>query len=415
MTPYTGWQYLLIDAASAFGLDKETFEVRIKWTEDMLKTPTMLEDSAHLADNKALFTKAVQAIRKAQAGIPTGHLVGLDAVCSGMQIMSAITGCEAGAKATGLIDSGKRPDAYTDVTDAMNIALPGMDNITRTDAKRATMTSLYGSKAVPKELFGDDTPELDAFYKAMTTVAPGAWGLLHNLMGSWQPYTLAHAWKLPDGFDARVKVMQKIETRIEVDELDHSSFTYEYYDNVGTEKGISLAANVVHSIDGYVLRSVHRRCNYDQAMLNESSVVLDAELLERKIIHTPEPVTPGTKVAYYIQLWEETGMVDAVILPHLDQNNVQQLPDAMLDRLIQLVDRMLSYKPFPVVAIHDEFKCGPNHMNHLRKVYSDILAELAESKILDFIMSTIHGKPCIYDKASTTLGKKIRESSYALC
>ena len=409
---FTGFEYLLIDVANAFGLEKEIFFHRINWATDNIGE---LEQFADRADNQALYIKATQAIRKAQAGIPTGHLVGLDAVCSGMQIMSAITGCEAGARATGLIDTGKRPDAYTEVTEAMNVTLGGQLSISRDDAKRATMTSLYGSKKVPKDLFGEETPELDAFYKAMTTVAPGAWGLLHTLLGSWQPYTLAHAWKLPDGFDAVVKVMQKFECRIEVDELDGSSFTHEYHDNAGTEKGISLAANVVHSIDGYVLRSVHRRCNYDRDMVMAAYSMLCDEQAERASGPTPEPVAMDNKMAYYINLWEESGMVDAVILPYLTLETVQELPDNLLFALSELAERMLSYQPFPVVAIHDEFKCGPNHMNHLRKVYSDILAELAEAKVLDYILSTIHGKPCTYSKNSTGLGKKIRESNYSLC
>lgn len=409
---FTGWQYLLIDVANAYGLEKDVFERRITWAQDHLE---ILENCTEDADNKALFIKATQAIRKAQAGVPTGHLVGLDAVCSGMQIMSAITGCEAGARATGLIDTGKRPDAYTEVTEAMNVTLGNGFTVPREDAKRATMTSLYGSKKVPKDLFGEETPELGAFYKAMTTVAPGAWGLLHTLLGSWQPYTLAHAWQLPDGFDARVKVMQKFECRIEVDELEGASFTHEYHDNAGTEKGISLAANVVHSIDGYVLRSVHRRCNYDREMVEAADNAITTEGKLRLNGTEPADLNYDSKLGYYVQLWEETGMVDAVILPYINMATVRELPNKLLYKLIGLVESMLKYAPFPVVAIHDEFKCGPNHMNHLRKVYSDILAELAEGKVLDFILSTIHGKPCTYSKGSTTLGAKIRESNYALC
>lgn len=429
---FTGFQYLLIDVANAYGEEKAIFADRINWAVARLDT---LEEHTCNADNQALYIKATQAIRKAQAGIPTGHLVGLDAVCSGMQIMSAITGCEAGARATGLIDTGKRPDAYTDVTEAMSRFLrgivlggslqitaadlttplaPGL-SVTRADAKRATMTSLYGSKKVPKDLFGEETPELDAFYKAMTTVAPGAWSLLQTLLGSWQPYTLAHEWKLPDGFDAKVKVMQKFDCRIEVDELEGSTFTHEYHDNVGTEKGISLAANVVHSIDGYVLRSVHRRCNYNREMVERACSNIAAEVTIRLAGTPAQELTEDTKVAYYVQLWEETGMVDAVILPYLGLGATGQLPDEMLYALVSLAEGMLKYRPFPVVAIHDEFKCGPNHMNHLRKVYSDILAELSEAKVLDYILSTIHGKPCTYSKNSTGLGAKIRESNYALC
>lgn len=119
MNKYTGWQYLLIDAANQFGLDKLLFEERIQWAEDHLHKLEALADQGK-KKTRPLYIKAVQAIRKAQRGEPSGHLVGFDGVCSGVQIMSAVTGCYAGAKATGLVDTGERPDAYDAVTDEMN-------------------------------------------------------------------------------------------------------------------------------------------------------------------------------------------------------------------------------------------------------------------------------------------------------
>lgn len=417
MNTFTGWQYLLIDLANAFGLDKKKFEDRIQWAENNLAN---LESLVDQAETKPLYVKAMLAVRKAQQGTASGHLVGFDAVCSGMQIMSAVTGCESGAMATGLIDTGDRPDAYTTVTEGMNSILGGLGiTVPRSDAKDATMKTLYGSKAEPIKIFGEGTDALKAFYESLATVAPGAWALLDILLNSWQSYTLAHHWQLPDGFNVKARVMDTIETRIEVDELGGSSFTYQYKENVGLPKGHhktkSNAANVVHSIDAYVLRSVHRRCNYDLAMVTRASAVLDAELLERKLIHTPEPLVAGSKVAYYVNLWAQTGMVDAVILPYLTQETVQTLPDALLDGLIKLVDSILKHKPFDVITIHDEFKCHPNNMNQLRWHYKEILAELAESTILDFILSTIHGRQGSVAKLSNNLGQKIRQSNYALC
>ena len=122
MQTFTGYEYLLIDLANQFGLDKKLFEDRINWANSVLDT---LEDLADQADNKPLYLKAVLAIRKAQHGIPTGHMVGFDACCSGIQIMSTITGCESGARATGLIDPHVRADAYTAVQKQMNIILHG--------------------------------------------------------------------------------------------------------------------------------------------------------------------------------------------------------------------------------------------------------------------------------------------------
>lgn len=140
MKSYSGWQYLLIDAANQQGLDKLLFEDRIQWATDNLD---ILESLVDTAETKPLYLKAVQAIRKAQKGIPTGHLVGLDACCSGVQVMSAITGCIAGATATGLIDPNVRADAYTQTTKVMNELLHDQGisvDVPRADAKQALMT-----------------------------------------------------------------------------------------------------------------------------------------------------------------------------------------------------------------------------------------------------------------------------------
>jgi DNA-dependent RNA polymerase len=349
MKTFTGYQYLLIDISNNFGLDKLNFEQRIQWATDNL---VELESLASKAEKPPLYQKAVMALRKAQAGLPTGHRVGFDAVCSGVQIMSVVTGCVAGARATGLVDPDKRADAYTEVTAAMEVILGGKLTISRADAKRALMTSMYGSKAVPKELFGEDTPELDAFYAACHQVAPGAWELLQDLLGSWKPYALVHKWKLPDGFDACVKVMSKQEARIEVDELNHATFTYEFYENEGTQKGLSNVANVVHSIDAYVLRCIHRRCNYDAELVMEVGTLIEIEMMKRSMGLSTVQVGSDETMDYYIQQYFRSGMADVVILPYLDINTITVLPGNLLEALAVIVNGMLEYKPFEVVAIH---------------------------------------------------------------
>lgn len=409
MDKFTGWQYLLIDAANQFGLDKLLFEERIQWAESNLLN---LESLAQDAETKPLYIKAVQAIRAAQAGKPSGHLVGFDAVCSGIQIMSVITGCIDGARATGLVDPNVRADAYSLTTNEMNKILGGQLEISRADAKKCLMTSFYGSKATPKAIFGEETPELSAFYQAAQIVAPGPWELLQDLLASWQPYALEHSWKLPDGYDAKIKVMNKVEARIEVDELDHATFTYEFHENIGSKKGLSNAANVVHSIDAYVLRCVHRRCNYDVYIVSPLFAMLLMERFKSSVANKHEP--RDAKVDYYIAQWERSQMVDVVILPYLTKENIWQLPEQLINKLIEVIEQMLEYRPFPVVTIHDEFKCHPNNMNHLRQTYINVLADLADSEILSDILGQIHGHQGVWQKLSPDLSQKIRNSNYAL-
>lgn len=332
--------------------------------------------------------------------------------------MSAITGCYEGAKATGLVDPNVRADAYSSVTEAMNLELAqhGLNvHVSRADAKQALMTSFYGSKLTPKTIFGEETPELQAFYVAAQKVAPGAWDLLQDLLASWQPWTLKHSWQLPDGFEAKVKVMQKHETRIEVDELDHASFTYEHYENTGSRTGLSNVANVVHSIDALVLREIHRRCNYKTQALDNAVCLVQAEQGRRLLeVCQEDDMIPDAPINKYVGLWARTGFLSAVVIPYLNEDSVRLVPWDMLKEIEILGQSMMDHNPFPVVTIHDEFKCHPNNMNHLRQHYINILAELADSVIIDDILSQLHGKPGNFPKLSNNLSDCIRHSNYAL-
>ena len=418
MKEFTGYQYLLIDIANNFNLDldKEIFEDRIAWTEANLADLEQLAVGEEWKE-RPMYLKAVQALRLTQEGIPTGHLVGLDAVCSGMQIMSAITGCIDGARATGLVDLNRRADAYTDCTSLMNKDLGTTLNILRKNVKQAVMTSLYGSKQEPKNEFGEDTPELNSFYKALYKMAPGACELLEDLLASWQPYAKEHAYTLPDNFQVFVKVMTQVEHRIEVDELAGASFSYSYYENQGVKTGVKNAANIVHSIDGYLLRSLIRRCNYDLERVTEVSLLIQAELMGT-YSHTCHPIwiEDNNPAAYTcLKNWEWSGIADPVILQHLDLNTIQCLPSAYLIQLNLVLSTMLEYKPFEIVTVHDDFRAHPNNLNQLRKHYRNILADLADSTILVGILDQIHGTPGTYDKRMPNLGDTIRHSNYAIC
>lgn len=411
MKNFTGFQWLLIDAANHYGHDKLRFEERIQWAEDNLQN---LENLADQAETKPLYIKAVLAIRKAQKGLPTGHIVAVDGVCSGAQLMSVLTGCVAGATATGLVDPDRRADAYTQLTEEMNKILGGVLSVSRKDAKQSLMTTLYGSKKTPETIFGKDTPEYKAFYQALQIVAPGAWALLQILLNSWNSYALFHAWKLPDGYDARVKVMEKKQVRIEVDELDHASFTYQFYENVGTKKGLSNAANSIHSVDAYVLREMHRRCNHDKGVITQAHEAIEATLNQRKL-GLAQPTEAHGKVAYYMEQYHRSTLASAVILPYLNQGTAAMLTTEHLEALLKITTGMLAHKPFPLVTVHDAFASHAGNVNQVRWHYKEILADMAESNLLDDLLSQLYKEPCTFDKLSFNLPELIRNSNCALC
>lgn len=56
-----------------------------------------------------------------------------------------------------------------------------------------------------------------------------------------------------------------------------------------------------------------------------------------------------------------------------------------------------------------------NHCNAVRYWYKEIVAEIAESDMLQFIVSQIVGYQVNLIKKSNNLGALIRKSSYAIC
>lgn len=280
------------------------------------------------------------------------------------------------------------------------------------------MTVLYGSVKEPEKLFGKGSEELAVFYKAMFTLAPLCMQLLEVLRDSWNPNVLAHTWKLPDGFDVNIKVIEKKKTRIEVDELNGLTFSYIYKVNEAKEKGVSNVANVIHSVDAYLVRTLERRCNYDVKVINRAYNLVMNEELRRAI--DGEPSGEGSpknleKALYYIEQYRRSTVADVVIAPYLDDVTVKMLSDDHLTALHNILEAMLEYKPFPVITVHDEFKCHPNNMNFLRKQYNNILAELADSSLLDDLLTQLYGQPTKFKKGVNNLSTYIRNADYSLC
>ena len=413
---YLPIDYICIDLANCVGTqgsfrgDKELFEVRIQWVKDHFM---VLEDFIDLAEDKPLYIKALHALRESVKGNPIGHLVALDATCSGIQIMSAITGCVRGADATGLI-SEKRADAYTDVTKEMNsiLQLKGFSQIVvpRNDVKRAVMTSGYGSTLVPKEVFGEGGL-LATFYQAAFTIAPAAFKLMANLLETWQVDTLAHNWVMPDNFHVNIKVMQTKETRIEVDELGHTTFTTYVKVNQGSKKGLANVANTIHSIDGYLLRSVIRRASFDVAKvtaMRDLILSLGATSYDNDAVCSPD-------LENMLNIYEYSKMLDVSIIDYITPNNIGFVPIELLIKLNVTLTKMLELGSSPVLTVHDAFRSAPWHCNAVRYHYKEIMSELAESNILQFIVSQITKQNVTYIKKSKDLASKIRASNYSIC
>lgn len=334
MTEFSGLEYILIAISNAFGMDKDLWEDRLDWATKKLRSRNragMYLLCEH-ADEPLLMRNAINAYYDAIEGKPTGFLMSLDATASGPQLLACMMDCRVTARQVNLINTGERNDCYTNMAKIMSKAIGY--KLWRGDIKEALMTSFYGSRAEPKNVFGADTPELEEFYKTRDSLFPGAVEAMQDIESCWDCTALVHKWRLPDGHTAYVPVMETVDKRINLPDLGNASFTYRCDINMPSDYSIPLIANVTHSVDGYVVREMTRRA---------------------------------------------------------------------------------AVQGFELLHIHDSFWASPNYMNQVRQNYNDILAEIAESDLLQSILRDITGDyGIILTKRNGNIAADIRDAEYSL-
>ena len=250
MQTFTGREYLLIDIASRFGMDRDTWGERLAWANDNY------HDLEFITNPKEgiLYRKAVRALRLVDKGKPTNHIMGLDATASGLQVMACLSGCHKTGSEVNLINDGIRHDVYGSIGAYMADKLG--KPFSRDEMKDPLMTTFYGSTRQPAIIFGKGTPALQAYYEVIQTRLMGAWRVLQVIQAHWNPNATHHEWTLMDGHTAFVPVTGTVEKSLEIDELRHLRMSYRT-ELLGTlPQSRALAANVVHSIDGWVCRQM---------------------------------------------------------------------------------------------------------------------------------------------------------------
>jgi len=260
MQYFQDFEYLLIDAANAYGLDKENWDARLNWATDNMNDLVEIANDDPETESPFILRKVANAIDRVRHGLSTDHTMSLDCTASGAQILSVAAGCKVGCESTNVIDTGRRRDWYTDCTVKMDKLLPHgfPEGIGRNEVKKSLMTSLYNSRAKPRELFGEDTVELKAFYRVRRATVPGAVDAMKAINDCWDKNAYSHDWTMPDGFEVRLPVMESNAYRIEVDGLSHFSFTHRMNVNEPSSHGISLCANITQAIDSYIVRCMYR-------------------------------------------------------------------------------------------------------------------------------------------------------------
>jgi hypothetical protein len=396
MDHFTPLQYLKIDVASAFGLDRADWSERLAWFD---QNRHQLGAIVNQAKEPALFFAAAEAYEATEREEPTGHMVSLDATASGIQILSVLAGDESAARHCNVLNTGHRQDAYTNIYDLMQAQFP-FPGLERKATKYALMTVLYGSEAVPKQVFGEGAL-LDLFETTVEREMPAVWALNKAFLRMWNPNALRYEWVLPDNFHVNTKVMGKALTRVK---FMGQTVDVETRVNEPQPEGRSIGANVTHSLDGYIVREMGRRCSYDPGQIADV----------KQALHTGGGYgtnRPKDKMLYQLLLHAKaSGLLSSRIFDYIDKENA-----GLLDRkrVFALIDTLPS-KPFSLLMNHDCFRVHPNYAGEMRMQYNRQLAELSESETLNFLATQILGVEVRTKKHVQLNSADILAANYAL-
>lgn len=266
-----GWYWLRIDLANHLGLDKEDFSYRGKFILDNIDDMLANKDKwITKASDKLLFESALLSYEESLKTGESNHIVRLDATCSGPQIMSVIARDK---QALGYFNvlGNTRQDYYTIVAkelynrtkDSTHIWGKDPDFKTIRDIiKRAIMTSYYNSKRQPQDIFGKNSKELTKYYKILSKLTKGAISLQKQINDCAEVCKTqgkdTHCFSLPDNHIAYCPITNTIKTRVELPELGKKGYMniVANVHKIGKEDGLrSLAPNVIHAIDGWIVRT----------------------------------------------------------------------------------------------------------------------------------------------------------------
>lgn len=362
----TGTEYVMADIACKHdkAYEKKGWDERLAHFEEIdLTDPKTFKE----ASNPIGLRAAALAYEMGQDGKEVGYLISLDAASSGLQLLSLLVSCPTSWKLCG--GDENILDAYTEIFIHMHTGM----TLDRKDVKQCIMTALYGSTAQPKALFGED---VDVFYETMELMAPGAWDLNLGIQELWDEVEgTTYDWILPDNFYACIETHDKHVIPFKFLDKEYQVIQ-KVNDRPRFHKG--LGPNLIHSVDGMIVREMYRRCQFDPKTIER---VLDLLTIGAK-------GTDGKSADIVKTLWnhyEECGFLSVRILDYLHHDTIGLVDGTTVAELINT----LPLRPFELVCVHDCFRCHPNYGNDLRRQYNHILADLNDSTVLPFICSQV--------------------------
>lgn len=271
--------------------------------------------------------------------------------------------------------------------------------------KSCIMQFTYGGNSYCVSHLGADVHEFHKLYKEHL---PLVFTFRNACVAGWNDEALAYSWSLPDGFQVNMECTKAIseipdycDTRIELEIQGKRHHIKPFWSiNTPLQKGElgtkGIGANLIHSIDAYIMRELVRRC-HGQFRTDIESVTI-GEL----------KCSSNAKAIY--AMWQQTKMVSLNILNELKKGDSipEDYYNAIKDTLLTLPEHSFYIKP-----IHDEFCCRTEFRDEMVQVYNCLLVELYNSTYAEYAMKELELKLEV-GKANAKVTKELFENNYLL-
>ena len=271
--------------------------------------------------------------------------------------------------------------------------------------KKCVMQFTYGGNSYCVSNLGTDVHTFHALYKEHL---PLVFTFRNACVAGWNDEALAYSWSLPDGFMVNMECTKPIsdipdycDTRIEL-EINGKRHHIKPFWSINTplQKGElgtkGIGANLIHSIDAYIMRELVRRCHGQfRTSLEQISI---GEL----------KCSTNAKAIY--DMWVQTKMVSLNILNELKKGDSipQEYYDAIKDVMLTLPEHQFYIKP-----IHDEFCCRVEFRDEMVQVYNCLLVELYNSTYAEYAARELELN-LEYGKANAKVTQELFNNDYLL-
>lgn len=274
------------------------------------------------------------------------------------------------------------------------------------DIKKAcVMQFTYGGNSYCTSHLGTN---VHTFHKLYKEHLPLVFTFRNACVAGWNDEALCYSWSLPDGFEVNMECTKAIseipdycDTRIELEIQGKRHHIKPFWSiNTPLQKGElgtkGIGANLIHSIDAYIMRELVRRCHGQFRTSLEQINIGELKCSE------------NAKSIY--NMWQQTKMVSLNILNELKKGDSipQDYYDAIKDVMLTLPEHSFYIKP-----IHDEFCCRVEFRDEMVQVYNCLLVELYNSTYAEYAAKELELN-LEYGKAKPEVTKALFENDYLL-